>query len=167
MPSFFFFFFSSEKHPKLFCIWSHSVSFWSYACVTKSVAIIETKILRGQAELMVNVFPLAWDSHESIHNFYPHQIRRIQGDWNNHDWKNHVVLNIKFCIVACKSGSVPKNVDLRTWFSGGLCSAGLMAGLEELRDLLQSEWFYVSMVVYKISLERYRIWERCQEKHSE
>lgn len=59
--------------------------------------------------------------------------------------------------MACKSGSVPKNVDVRTEFSGGLCSAGLMAGLEELRDLLQSEWFYVSMIVYKISLERYRI----------
>lgn len=47
---------------KLLCIQLHSVSFWSYACITKSVVTTETKILRGHPEPMVNIFPLSWDS---------------------------------------------------------------------------------------------------------
>lgn len=60
-----------------------------------------------------------------------------------------------------------RNVNVRAWFSGGLHSAGLMAGLGDLGDLLQSEQFYVSIIVYKINLERYRTSESCQEKPSE
>lgn len=43
-----------------------------------------------------------------------------------------------------------RNVNVRTWFGGGLCSVGLMSGLGDLRDLFQSEQFYVSMIGYKI-----------------
>lgn len=50
-----------------------------------------------------------------------------------------------------------RHVTVRIWFSRGLYSFGLMAGLEDLRELFQSEWFYVSMIVYEMNLERYRI----------